>query len=49
MLNRMQRQVADDKTAKLVKNQAVLGNHFGLFEGRNAVVKTGEVIYMGLK
>ncbi|ODM90274.1 Mitochondrial amidoxime-reducing component 1 [Orchesella cincta] len=47
-LYRLKRQVGDTKISKLVGKSAILGAHFGCFEGTGSVIQVGQPIYAAL-
>jgi len=47
-LYKLKRQVGDNKVTKLVSKSAIMGIHFGVFEGENKVIRVGDPIYAAL-
>lgn len=47
-LYKLKRPVGDVKTTKIVEKVAVLGSHFGMFEGTGKVIRVGDPVYAAL-
>jgi len=44
----MKRKVGDEKTTELVRENAVMGSNFGLFDGDGSTVRVGDAVYVAL-
>jgi uncharacterized protein YcbX len=47
-LYKMKRQVGTDRVTKLVSKAAIMGTHFGVFEGEDSVIRVGDPVYAAL-
>lgn len=47
-LYKLKRPVGDEKITKLVRKSAIMGSHFGMFQGTSSVVKVGDLVYAAL-